>query len=128
MLKQSKQQNRKGVLFAHKTKAKMLNEAKNDYLLSCFMYIHQNPYLAKLVDKIEDWIQAVENFDLSSYDREKAKKYVLENHSADKLYDLIFGEFRDNAGKDYTQKKILNIPDIQEVAVVTSSIADTDEW
>ena len=51
----NKQQNRKGVLFAHKTKAKMLNEAKNDYLLSCFMYIHQNPYLAKLVDKIEDW-------------------------------------------------------------------------
>ena len=51
----NKQQNRKGVLFAHKTKAKMLNDAKNDYLLSCFMYIHQNPYLAKLVDKIEDW-------------------------------------------------------------------------
>lgn len=51
----NRQQNRKGSLFAHKTKAKMLNEAKNDYLLSCFMYIHQNPYLAKLVDKIEDW-------------------------------------------------------------------------
>lgn len=46
---------RKGSLFAHKTKAKILNDAKNDYALNCFMYVHQNPMLAKLVDKIEDW-------------------------------------------------------------------------
>ena len=51
----NKQQGNKGSLFAHKTKAKILNDAKDDYALNCFMYVHQNPYLAKLVDKIEDW-------------------------------------------------------------------------
>lgn len=51
----NKQEKRRGSLFAHTTKAKMLNEAKNDYLLQCFMYIHQNPLLAGLVDEIEDW-------------------------------------------------------------------------
>ncbi len=51
----NKQEKRKGSLFAHTTKAKMLNEAKNNYLLQCFMYIHQNPILAELVEKLEDW-------------------------------------------------------------------------
>lgn len=49
------QRGRRGVLFAHKTKAKILNDAKNDYGLNCFMYIHQNPKLAELVNLIEDW-------------------------------------------------------------------------
>jgi putative transposase len=51
----NKQQRRRGSLFAHKTKAKILNDAKDDYALNCFMYVHQNPILAKLVTKIEDW-------------------------------------------------------------------------
>jgi len=51
----NKQQGRRGSLFAHKTKAKILNDAKDDYALNCFMYIHQNPILAKLVDKMEEW-------------------------------------------------------------------------
>jgi len=51
----NKQQGRIGSLFAHKTKAKILNDAKNDYALNCFMYVHQNPILSKLVIKIEDW-------------------------------------------------------------------------
>ena len=51
----NKQQGRRGSLFAHKTKAKILNEAKDDYALNCFMYIHQNPILANLVDKMEEW-------------------------------------------------------------------------
>lgn len=117
-----------------------LNGSYNHTILEALYYgavpvVHKNMLKSGIpadclitVDKIEDWISAVDNFDLDSYDREKAKRYVLENHSAEKLYDLIFEEFRDNSGKDYTQKKILNIPDIQEVAVVTSSIADTDEW
>ena len=46
---------RRGALFAHKTQAKMLNDTDNNYALSCFMYIHQNPILANLVQKIEDW-------------------------------------------------------------------------
>ena len=51
----NKQTGRRGSLFAHKTKAKILNDAKDDYALNCFMYVHQNPKLAKLVDKIENW-------------------------------------------------------------------------
>ncbi|MEI6753710.1 MAG: hypothetical protein WCK78_11145 [Paludibacter sp.] len=51
----NKQLGRRGSLFAHKTKSKILNDAKNDYALNCFMYVHQNPIFAKLVDKIEDW-------------------------------------------------------------------------
>ncbi|MEI6820310.1 MAG: transposase [Bacteroidota bacterium] len=49
------QQNRKGSLFAHQTKAKQLNYHKNDYSKDCFFYIHQNPYVAKLVKRLEDW-------------------------------------------------------------------------
>ena len=51
----NKQQGRRGSLFAHKTKAKILNDAKNDYAFNCFMYVHQNPKLADLVERIEDW-------------------------------------------------------------------------
>lgn len=51
----NKQIGRKGYLFAHNTKAKMLNDVGNDYLLSCFLYIHQNPLQAGLVNKLEDW-------------------------------------------------------------------------
>lgn len=51
----NRQENRKGSLFAHNTKARMLNLKDNDYLLNCFMYIHQNPLLAGLVIRLEDW-------------------------------------------------------------------------
>jgi len=51
----NRQEKRVGSLFAHTTKAKMLNHAENDYALNCFMYIHQNPKLANLVEKIENW-------------------------------------------------------------------------
>ncbi len=53
----NKQENRYGGLFSPKTKAKSLNllQNKNDYLSACFFYIHQNPYIAGLVDKIEHW-------------------------------------------------------------------------
>jgi len=51
----NKQIGRRGSLFAHKTKAKILNDAEDDYAFHCFMYVHQNPKLANLVDRIEDW-------------------------------------------------------------------------
>lgn len=51
----NKQIGRRGYLFAHNTRAKMLNDLGNDYLLSCFLYIHQNPLQASLVYKLEDW-------------------------------------------------------------------------
>lgn len=58
----NKQENRRGSLFAHKTKAKQLNNfgeykgvSQNDYSLTCFNYIHQNPINTKIVNKTKDW-------------------------------------------------------------------------
>ncbi len=62
----NKQQNRRGKLFSHNTKAKNLNEValsgfnrlvhvQPDYATICFLYIHQNPVVAGLVGKLEDW-------------------------------------------------------------------------
>ena len=51
----NRQENHRGSLFAHSTKAKMINNTDNDYALNCFMYIHQNPKIAELVQRIEDW-------------------------------------------------------------------------
>ena len=63
----NRQQKRRGSLFAHQTKAKMLNEeytpsgsksisqSQLDYATACFLYIHQNPVMAGLVSKLEDW-------------------------------------------------------------------------
>lgn len=45
----------RGMLFAHRTKARKINDSGNDYGLNCFMYVHQNPRLAELVNRIEDW-------------------------------------------------------------------------
>jgi REP element-mobilizing transposase RayT len=50
----NKQNNRTGSLFRQKTKAKCL-DSKTNYALICFHYIHQNPMLAGLCDKMEDW-------------------------------------------------------------------------
>ena len=52
-----------GNLFQKKTKAKLLTEAtrinelltNQDYILTCFHYIHQNPLKAKLVKDLSEW-------------------------------------------------------------------------
>ena len=53
----NKEIGRRGKLFAHNTKAKCLNDGKNNYnyAVTCFHYIHQNPLKANLCNKIEDW-------------------------------------------------------------------------
>ena len=59
----NKKEKRKGALFAHKTIAKQLNfsqtkkkyQLSRSYLETCFLYIHQNPYDAEIVERIEDW-------------------------------------------------------------------------
>lgn len=66
----NQQKNRRGKLFSHDTNAKNLNEivfndalsgsnrftlSQTDYVTSCFLYIHQNPVMAGLVTKLEDW-------------------------------------------------------------------------
>jgi hypothetical protein len=50
-----KQTGFKGNLFQQKTKAKPVSGSDSNYALTAFHYIHQNPYKAKLINKIEDW-------------------------------------------------------------------------
>ncbi len=57
-----------GSLFQQKTKAKCISDSKlllpfsrmrvssADYVISCMHYIHQNPWKAGLVNKMEEWI------------------------------------------------------------------------
>ena len=55
------QNNTTGNLFQKKTKAKCLTDSSltsysaGDYLLNCFLYIHNNPLPASLVRQLEDW-------------------------------------------------------------------------
>jgi putative transposase len=52
------QEDRTGSLFQQKTKAKCLNEkneSPNNYVVTCFNYIHQNPFTTNLVKNLEDW-------------------------------------------------------------------------
>jgi len=68
----NKQENRRGKLFSHNTSAKCLNDIEfyntfidnrrktnnsfsPDYATVCFHYIHQNPVMAGLVGKMENW-------------------------------------------------------------------------
>mgnify|MGYP000114969346 CR=1 FL=1 len=55
---------RRGHLFAHSTKAKRLNDesvsyfndfGQVDYVTTCFLYIHQTPVMAGLVDDPSQW-------------------------------------------------------------------------
>jgi putative transposase len=58
------QNQRSGSLFRQKTKSKCISDIKampensytaKDYQVNCFHYIHQNPLVAKLVTRLEDW-------------------------------------------------------------------------
>ncbi len=46
-----KQESLTGSLFQQKTKSKCVD----DYLQNAFHYIHQNPFRAKLIDRLEEW-------------------------------------------------------------------------
>jgi putative transposase len=51
------QEQRSGSLFQQHTKFKCLTDTTkvNDYPLTCFNYIHQNPLASHLVSMMEDW-------------------------------------------------------------------------
>ena len=51
----NKQNNFTGSLFQQNTKAKPIVKGSINYDLISFYYVHQNPYKAKLVEKLEDW-------------------------------------------------------------------------
>jgi putative transposase len=48
--------NRTGNLFQQKTKVKCLYDDKGVYPLTAFLYIHQNPLAASLVNKPDEWL------------------------------------------------------------------------
>ena len=100
----NKQNGRRGSLFAHRTKAKILNDANDDYPLQCFMYVHQNPILSGLVNKIEDW-------EFSSFqDFIGLRNGTLVNKSLacaifqiqpDEIYPLTYRLLQDKVDDDY---------------------------
>jgi len=51
----NEQNKRCGSLFQQNTKSKCLSEGSHIYAATCFHYIHQNPWKAKLVSKMENW-------------------------------------------------------------------------
>lgn len=52
----NKQEQRTGSLFQQNSRSKQIvNAGSGNYILTCFNYIHLNPYKAGLVKKIEDW-------------------------------------------------------------------------
>ncbi|HET8865792.1 MAG TPA: hypothetical protein VFM80_08835 [Gracilimonas sp.] len=54
----NKKHHRSGSLFRKRTKAKSLNNditKSRNYGINCFLYIHQNPLKAGLVNKMEEW-------------------------------------------------------------------------
>lgn len=100
----NKQYGHKGALFAHKVRAKILNDAGNDYLLHCFMYIHQNPFLAGLVRKMEDW-------EFSSFPDyigmrhgtlpDVAKGFEMLNIEPGEIYNLSYHLLQDKTDEDF---------------------------
>lgn len=50
-----KQRGFTGNLFQQKTKSKCIYDGDNNYAITAFHYIHQNPYSSGLVKKIEEW-------------------------------------------------------------------------
>ncbi|HET9056557.1 MAG TPA: hypothetical protein VFN30_06900 [Chitinophagaceae bacterium] len=86
----NKSNNRTGSLFRPKTKSKCLSSEDykslsflylQNYLLSCFEYIHQNPVRAGLVDKAENWAWSSFCFykgvhKVSFCNKELAEKYL----------------------------------------------------
>jgi REP element-mobilizing transposase RayT len=51
----NKQNKSTGSLFQQNTKATAIVKGSANYDLICFHYIHQNPMMAKLVKRMEDW-------------------------------------------------------------------------
>jgi len=83
----NKEKQRRGSLFAHSTKAKLI-EPNGNHLENCFLYIHQNPKLAGLVKKLENW--EFSSFNDFTGMREGA---LCNKELAAKIIDLDFNSF-----------------------------------
>ncbi len=98
----NKQNRQTGSLFQQHYKAKCVSgENMNYYPLNCFIYIHQNPLLSKLVEKIEDW-------EFSSF-----KDYLGERHGSLCSQNLV--------------RELLNLPNNNDFYELSYSNLDIDK-
>lgn len=102
----NKQEHRTGLLFTQNTKVKDLTPAPVDweYAVTCFHYIHQNPSVALLVTKMEDW-------EFSSFmDYAKLRNGTLCNQMLTKeVLKIDFDNFYEESYKSINPDKILKI-------------------
>ena len=102
----NKQEKRIGSLFAQNTNAKELVSLEIDYEIAraCFNYIHQNPYKALLVEKMEYW-------EFSSFkDYIGLRNGILCNQElARNLLKIDRDSFYENSYKILNQEKLANI-------------------
>ncbi|MBI1783409.1 MAG: transposase [Sphingobacteriales bacterium] len=96
----NKQNHTTGSLFQQKTKAKEINRFL--YGTTCFHYIHQNPWKAGLVEKMEDWIFSSFN-DYAGFRNgtlcNQELAYKLLNLNKDSFYKeayMLLGEYEVN--------------------------------
>ncbi|HYK46505.1 MAG TPA: hypothetical protein VEV83_15110 [Parafilimonas sp.] len=98
----NKQEGKSGSLFRQKTKAKLLERSSENYPLIAFHYTHQNPLLAGLAEKLEDW-------EFSSY-RDYAGRRdgsLCNVILAKKLINVNWSHFERESLELYENKKIL---------------------
>lgn len=102
----NKQEHRTGSLFTQNTKVKDLTPTPADweYPVTCFHYIHQNPAVALLVTKMEDW-------EFSSFrDYTNLRNGTLCNQIlAKEVLKIDFDNFYEDSYKSINPDKILKI-------------------
>lgn len=102
----NRQERRTGSLFTQNTKVKDLTPALVDweYPVICFHYIHQNPYSASLVNKMEEW-------EFSSFrDYTQLRSGTLCNQIlAKEVLKIDFDNFYEVSYKGINPDKILKI-------------------
>ncbi|TAD95638.1 MAG: transposase [Bacteroidetes bacterium] len=87
----NKKNGRTGSLFRQKTQKKCLSDGKQNYVFTCFHYIHQNPLKAGLINKMEDW-------EFSSFrDYTKLRNGTLCNQNLTNLFVEIDESFYDTS-------------------------------
>ncbi|MCX6198693.1 MAG: transposase [Bacteroidetes bacterium] len=98
------QEHRTGNLFQQKTKSKSVYTDKEDYSLTTFHYIHQNPVKAGLVEKLEDW----EFSSFKDYAELRKGKLCNKQMAIDKL-ELQMGKFIENSYLALDEKLVSKI-------------------
>lgn len=81
----NKQENRTGSLFRQNAKAKLI--ADENYAITCFHYIHQNPLKSNLVSNVEDWRY-------SSYNEYINRIGICNFQQAEQLLNINFNTFK----------------------------------